>query len=86
MLSTVEPGLQVTESNLLGEYSAAYRQAGFPDLLATASRGDLALLADEARKLEVTMAAWLTERGVATNVLADGEQLRRFLARRAERG
>lgn len=85
VLCTIQPGLQVTEFNLLGEYSAAYREAGFPDLLATASRGDLALLADEARKLGVMVAAWLTERGVETNILADGEELQRFLARRVER-
>ena len=68
--------------NLLGEYAGAYEKAGFPNLLESASRGDLAALAGQARRLDEKVREWLTGRSIALNVLDDEEDLRRFLNQR----
>ena len=78
-LNQVEPGFYGSEFNLLGEYSSAYTQAGFPDLLESASTGDLKELARRATVLDRAISRWLDEQGIDRNLLKDGHDLRRFL-------
>jgi hypothetical protein len=78
----VARGFGGADFNLLGEYTDSYRAAGFPDLLSPASRGDLSELAARARDLDEKVRAWLEGHGVSLNVLADEDDLRRFLDQR----
>jgi len=81
LMNKVERGFYGADFNLLGEYTGAYEKAGFPDLLEFASRGDLAALATQARKLDEKVRAWFERHAVDLNILADEEDLRRFLIR-----
>ncbi|MCD4737973.1 MAG: nucleotidyltransferase domain-containing protein [Anaerolineae bacterium] len=82
MLSKVERGSYGTDFNLLGEYTAAYEKAGFPDLLASASQGDLAELAQQVQRLDAQICAWFAGQAIDLNILASEEELRCFLNRR----
>ena len=82
LMNKTENGFYGEDVNLLGEYAGAYEKAGFPSLLESASRGDLATLAGQARRLDEKVREWLTRRSIALNVLADEEDLRRFLNQR----
>lgn len=86
VLNRMEAGFFGEPFNLLGEYGAGYGAADFPDLLAVAAQGDLALLAERVQQLDDRMQAWLTAQGVALNVLADAEALQRFLLQRLPPG
>ncbi len=80
LLYKIEQGVSVTELHLSGEYAAPYRNAGFPDLMEAASRGDLAELAQRVRRLQTTAAAWFQRQGIDRGILIDEQDLRRFLA------
>ncbi|HEY88321.1 MAG TPA: nucleotidyltransferase domain-containing protein [Thermoflexia bacterium] len=79
MLHKVEHGFYGTDFNLLGEYTAAYAAAGFPDLLASASQGELVELAQQVQRLDAQVRAWLTGQTIDLNILANEEELRCFL-------
>lgn len=78
-MNRVDPGFAPRPFNLLGEYHDGYRKAEFPDLLAPAVAGDIDELAERARRLDVMVRAWLTERGVDLGILEDQAALRDFL-------
>ncbi len=82
LLNKVERGFEGQDFNLLSEYGGAYAEAGFPDLLEPALRGDLDELARRAQTLRVTSAAWLQAHSVDLGILHDGNDLRRFLLER----
>jgi len=82
MMNKVTQGFYGTDFNLLGEYVSGYQEAGFPDLLTPASRGDTETLAQRVRQLDEKVQAWLAQRGIARNVLPDKTALRRFLEQR----
>jgi hypothetical protein len=81
----VEGGFYPADLNLFGEYVGPYLDAGFPDLLEPAARGDLAALAARVVELDERMQAWLEAHSVGLNVLADVDELRRFLRERIDR-
>ena len=80
LLYKVERGVPVTEIQLFGEYTAPYHDAGFPDLIEPASRGDLDELARRVQQLQVAATAWLQQHGVERGILDSEQELRRFLA------
>jgi hypothetical protein len=82
LMHKVESGFHSTDLNLLGEYSAGYERAGFPDLLEPASRGDLAALASRARELDERVREWLNRHSIELNILEDEDDLLRFLSQR----
>jgi hypothetical protein len=82
LMNKVEQGYYGADFNLLGEYTAGYEKAGFPDLLQAASRGDLAALENQVRQLDEKARVWFTRHGVELNILADQDHLRRFLGQR----
>ena len=82
LMNKVENGFYGTDFYLLGEYAGAYEKAGFPNLLESASRGDLAALARQARQLDEKIREWFERYSIALNILADEEHLRRFLNHR----
>jgi hypothetical protein len=81
-MNKVKNGLYGADFNLFGEYSAAYVEAGFPDLLGPASQGDLVALARQVRRLDAHAREWLEDRSVELNVLGSKQELRRFLEHR----
>jgi len=81
-MNKVVNGFYGSDFNLLGEYMDSYRDAGFPDLLSPASRGDLTELAARARQLDEKVRVWLERHRVDLNLLADEDDLQRFLDRR----
>ncbi|HHW25871.1 MAG TPA: hypothetical protein GXX23_00845 [Firmicutes bacterium] len=81
-LNKVERGFAPSDFNLLGEYSHAYAEAGFPDLTEAASAGDLPRLAGLVKELDERVRKWMEERGIPTGILSDEDDLRRFLERR----
>ncbi len=81
-INKVKNGFYGADFNLFGEYSTAYLEAGFPDLLGPASRGDLVALAGQVRRLDEYAREWLEDHSVALNVLGSQEELRRFLEHR----
>ena len=81
-LNRVEHGFVPSDFNLLGEYSQAYAEAGFPDLTEAASAGDPPRLAGLVRELEERVRKWMEEKGVPTGILSDEDDLLRFLERR----
>jgi hypothetical protein len=82
LMHKVHGGFYGTDFNLLGEYSSGYYEAGFPDLLEPARRGDLATLAQRVIELDTKMRAWLARRDIPLNILEDEDDLRRFLNQR----
>jgi hypothetical protein len=82
MMNQVEKGCLPSDVQLLGEYSAPYGRAGFPDLLALAARGDLEGLARQARRLDEKARDWLQSHSIPLNILSSEEELRRFLTER----
>ncbi|MDP6716592.1 MAG: hypothetical protein QF368_18475 [SAR202 cluster bacterium] len=82
LMAQVEHGYFPTELNLSGEYTAPYYAAGFPNLIESASRGDLMTLDAQTRQLDKMMRNWLSNHSVDLNILADNEHLRRFLNHR----
>jgi len=82
MMNKVTHGFYGSDFNLLGEYADPYRETGFPDLLSPASRGDLTELAARVRQLDVKFRGWLERQGVDLSLLADEDDLQRFLDRR----
>lgn len=81
-LNRVDRGFAPSDFNLLGEYSHAYAEAGFPDLTGAADVGDLPRLAGLVRELDERARKWMEERGVPMNILSDRDELRGFLERR----
>ena len=75
-------GVFPADFNLLGESLDGYRRAGFPDLTAAAAQGDLPRLAEQARRLDDAVAAWLRRHDVELGVMADEAELEAFLRRR----
>jgi hypothetical protein len=78
----VRNGFCGTDFNLLGEYIGAYEQAGLPDLLESASQGDLVELARQVRRLDERAREWFKSRSIELNILGSKEELREFLNRR----
>jgi hypothetical protein len=76
----VDRGVTVTEVHLLGEYTVPYFDAGFPDLVEPASRGDLEELAQRVQQLQVTANAWFEQHTIERGILNSEQDLRRFLA------
>jgi len=81
-MNKVENGFYGTDFNLLGEYTGAYEKAGFPDLLESASRGDLEELARQVRRLDEKAIEWLRSHSIELNILDGEEELHRFLNQR----
>jgi hypothetical protein len=79
----VTPGFAPADFHLLGETLDGYRAAGFPELTAAAAAGDLPRLAEQARRLDDAIAAWLTAHGVDLGVLGSETELPAFLRRRS---
>jgi hypothetical protein len=82
LTNRVENGYYGADFNLLGEYAGAYEKAGFPDLLQAASRGDLAVLKSRVRLLDEKVKEWFKRHSVELNLLANKDDLRRFLSQR----
>jgi hypothetical protein len=81
-MNKVELGFFGTDFNLLGEYSGAYAKAGFPDMLESASTGNLVELARQVRRLDEKMREWLERHAIELNILDSEDELRQFLNRR----
>lgn len=81
-MNKVENGFYGTDFNLLGEYTGSYEKAGFPDLLESASKGDLVELARQARQLDKKAREWLKSHSIELNILGSKEELHRFLTQR----
>jgi hypothetical protein len=58
LMHKVERGFYGADFNLLGEYIGGYEEAGFPDLLESASQGDLVELARQVRRLDERVQEW----------------------------
>jgi len=78
----VENGFYGTDFNLLGEYIGGYEEAGFPDLLESASQGDLVELARQVQRLDERVQKWFESHSIELNILESEEELRRFLNQR----
>jgi hypothetical protein len=81
-MNKVENGFYGTDFNRLGEYSGAYQKAGWPDLIESASQGNLVELARQARRLDEQAREWFNSRSIELNILDSKEELRQFLNRR----
>jgi hypothetical protein len=81
LMNQMHSGNFPTEMNLLGEYVGGYFEAGFPDLYAPASQGDLKALALQVQRLDAGVRDWLGEHSVDLNVFDTEEQLQKFLDR-----
>ena len=79
LMNKVENGFYGTDFNLLGEYSGGYEKADFPDLLESASQGDLVELARQVRRLDQKVREWFESHSIELNILDSEEELRRFL-------
>lgn len=82
LMNKVENGFYGTDFNLLGEYSGGYEKADFPDLLESASQGDLVELARQVRQLDQKVREWFESHSIELNILDSEEELRRFLNHR----
>lgn len=82
LLHQVVTGVYPGDLYLAGDYKDAYTAAELPDMLEAAAAGDLAEVAVRARLLDERFRAWLSAHGIATNELADDDDLRRFLRER----
>lgn len=82
LLNKVENGFYGVDFNLLGEYTGAYEKAGFPDLLESASQGDLGELARQVRRLDEKTLEWFGRHSIELNILESEEELRGFLNQR----
>lgn len=82
LMDQVLRGAPGTDFNLLGEYSAGYLAAGFPDLTDAVARADLASLARQVQALDEKARAWFPSHGIKLNILASESQLREFLAQK----
>jgi hypothetical protein len=82
LMNKVDNGFYGEDFNLLGEYSEGYHEAGFPDLLDPATRGDLDALATRVQQLDEEVKEWLGMRSIPLNVLESEEELRHFLNQR----
>lgn len=81
-MNKVDRGFYPRPFNLLGEYIGGYEKAGLPDLLKPAVKGDLERLAQQTRRLDARMRAWLTEHNIDLGILDSQDDLRRFLKAR----
>ena len=79
LMNKVERGFYGEDFNLLGEYSAGYLAAGFPDLTAAVARGDLAALAILVQQLDDRVREWFPAHEVELKILEDEAALRRLL-------
>jgi hypothetical protein len=75
-------GVEPTDFDLLGEYSEPYVEAGFPDLLGPASRGDLVELARRVCEFDDQVRQWFERHAILLNILESEEELIKFLERR----
>ena len=82
LMNKVENGFCGTDFNLLGEYIGGYKEAGFPDLLESASQGDLVELAKQVQRLDEKVQEWFESHSIELNILDSEEELRRFLDQR----
>jgi len=82
LMNKVENGFYGADFNLLGEYTGAYKKAGFPDLLESASQGDLVELARQVRRLDEKAIEWFRSHSIELNILESEEELHRFLNQR----
>jgi hypothetical protein len=82
LMNKVENGFYGTDFNLLGEYSGGYEKADFPDLLESASQGDLVELTRQVRRLDQKVREWFESHSIELNILDSEEELRRFLNHR----
>lgn len=78
IMSQTQEGRARKGFSLYHEYSTAYRDAGFPDLMTLAS-GSLDDLADAARRLDQGLRNWLVGQDVALCEVATIEELRSIL-------
>jgi hypothetical protein len=81
-MNKVENGFYGTDFNLLGEYCGGYEKADFPDLLESASQGNLVELARQVRRLDQKVREWFESHSIELNILDSEEELRRFLNHR----
>lgn len=79
MIHAAASGSYPAESALLGDYSAAYDEVGLPDLTGAAVAGDLDALREQVRLLDARVRGWMTDRGLALDVIPDLDALRRML-------
>ncbi len=82
LMNKVGRGFYGEDFNLLGEYSASYLAAGFPDLTAAAAQGDLPALSREVERLDDKAREWFPAHEVDLKILADEAALHRFLEQR----
>jgi hypothetical protein len=82
LLNKVENGFYGVDFNLLGEYTGAYEEAGFPDLLEAASLGNFGELARQVRRLDAKTLEWFRSHSIELNILEGEEELRGFLNQR----
>jgi len=81
-MNKVENGFYGADFNLLGEYTEAYEKAGFPDLLESASQGDLGELARQVRRLDEKAIEWFRSHSIELSILESEEELHWFLNQR----
>ncbi len=71
-------GIEYSDFNLYSEYADSYRHLGLPDLMAL----DGASLAEQAKRFDQNIQAWLQQHDVSLNRLASLDELAQFLQAR----
>jgi hypothetical protein len=82
LMNKVSAGFFGEDFNLLGEYIGGYQKAGFPDLLESASKGDLETLTKQVLQLDIQVKAWFTQHEIDLNIIGNKTQLNQFLNQR----
>jgi len=83
LMNKVENGFYGADFNLLGEYIGGYEKAGFPDLLESASQGDLVELARQVRRLDEKVQEWFESHSIDLYFHESEEYLHRVRGQRA---
>ena len=81
-MNKVENGFYGADFNLPGEYTEAYENAGFPDLLESVSQGDLGKLARQVQRLDEKVIEWFRSHSIELNILESEKELHWFLNQR----
>jgi hypothetical protein len=85
LMNKVEAGFYGEDFNLLGEYLGGYQNAGFPDLLEPATKGDLEILVARVNQLDIKIKDWFDQNSIDLNILANEAELKQFLQKRDPR-
>ena len=81
LLAEVPHDFYSSNFNLLSEYASAYKETGWPDLLAPAAQGNLEELVKRTEQLASQIKIWYQENSIPLNIFNTEQELRRFLSR-----